>query len=420
MENLYKTIGYLKISLNSLRCNKLRSFLSMIGVVFGVMAVIVIVSVGEGAKAEALRQIERLGTRNIYVKSVGLAKDRKEDLIKTHLSGVSAQDIPRIQNGCAFVKNIAAIKEIPVSVIGALKEITPQIIAVSPSYADILNLKLTSGRFINRTDISGHHLVCVAGAHIAAQLGDDGAVGSHVRIGDQLFKIIGILNPYDIRSVKSSSESSAVSERNYNNIILIPINGEQWVTPDFSAEDSTGDFSELIVQVDQTEHVMASSKIIREIMAVNHQGVDDYQIVTPLELLNQSQKTNELFSLLLAAIASVSLLVGGIGIMNIMLASVSERKREIGIRRAVGAKQKHILMQFLAEASLLTVSGGAIGIIGGLITVYIMKYTAPWELVITVKAILLPLVISSLTGIFFGSYPAYKAARLDPTHALMG
>ena len=396
----------------------------MIGVVFGVMAVIVIVSVGEGAKAEALRQIERLGTRNIYVKSVELAQDRKEDPVKTRISGVSSQDLPRIQNGCAFVKNMAAIKEIPVPVIGALKEITPQVVSVSPSYADILDLKLTAGRFITGTDISGYHLVCVVGAHIAGQLGVNGTIGSLLRIGDHLFKIIGILDHFDVRpsesSIESSGGSSTISGRNYNNIILVPINGEKWIAPDLPREESHDRFSELILQVDQTEHVMAASKTIREIMAANHRDLEDYQIVTPLELLNQSRKTGELFNLLLAAVASVSLLVGGIGIMNIMLASVSERKREIGIRRAVGAKQKHILVQFLTEACLLTFSGGVIGIVAGLMAVCIMKYAAPWELAITPKAILLPLAISSLTGIFSGSYPAYKAARLDPIQALMG
>ncbi|MDO9264695.1 MAG: ABC transporter permease, partial [Desulfosalsimonadaceae bacterium] len=336
MANLYKIIGYLNISLTSLRCNKLRSFLSMIGVVFGVMAVIVIVSVGEGAKAEALRQIERLGTRNIYVKSVELAQNPKEDPVKTRISGVSTQDLPRIQNGCAFVKNIAAIKEIPVSVIGALKEITPQVVSVSPSYADILDLKLTAGRFITGTDISGYHLVCVVGAHIAGQLGVNGTIGSLLRIGDHLFKIIGILDRFDVRpsessgesSIESSGGSSTISGRNYNNIILVPINGEKWIAPDLPREENHDHFSELILQVDQTEHVMAASKTIREIMAANHRDLEDYQIVTPLELLNQSRKTGELFNLLLAAVASVSLLVGGIGIMNIMLASVSERKRE--------------------------------------------------------------------------------------------
>jgi putative ABC transport system permease protein len=160
--------------------------------------------------------------------------------------------------------------------------------------------------------------------------------------------------------------------------------------------------------------------MIKKIMEINHKNISDYQIVTPLELLHQSKKTNELFSLLLFGIASVSLLVGGIGIMNIMLATVSERRREIGIRRAVGAKQKHILLQFLTEASLLTFTGGIIGIVAGLITVVILRQIAPWELAITAKAIILPLIIASLTGIFFGSYPAYQAARLDPIQALKG
>ncbi len=416
MVNLFKIINYLKISLLSLHSNKLRSFLSIIGVVFGVMAVIIIIAVGEGAKAEALRQIEKLGTKNIYIKSVELGVDKKQDLLKNPNSGLGANDLIRIQNGCRHVHEITALKEIPVSVIGAFKEITPQIISCSPSYFKILNLVLNSGRFIRRNDITGHQQVCVIGYHVAAQLGSNGILGNRIRIGNHLFKIIGILDRYNIES----SKSSAVSERNYNELIIIPLKSEKWIMPENSIDNGVNNLSELIIQIDATSHVIESSGIIHRIMAMNHGDINDYQIVTPLELLHQSKKTNELFSLLLFGIASVSLLVGGIGIMNIMLATVSERRREIGIRRAVGAKQQHILFQFLAEASLLTFTGGIIGILSGLITVFILKQVAPWELIITVKAILLPLIISSLTGIFFGSYPAYKAARLDPIQALMG
>lgn len=428
MVNSYKFAAYLSLSLTSLRCNRLRSFLSMIGVVFGVMAVIIIISVGEGAKREALRQIEGLGARNIYVKSVAVPEDQKPEADKTRSPGLSLRDARRIQNGCAHVQGIAAVQEIPAPIIGALAEITPQVLAVSPSYAGILNLKLAQGRFIHDADIAGHHLVCVAGAHIAAQLGPDGTVGSLLRIGDHLFHIIGILDRYDIRPGKlsvapsgpSTPGSSTISGRNYNDIILIPENGKAWLMPDVPPEESADRISELVIQADHTEHVMAAAAVIRDIMAVSHEGGKDYQIVTPLELLNQSRKTGELFNLLLAAVASVSLLVGGIGIMNIMLAGVSERKREIGIRRAVGAKQKHILAQFLAEASLLTLAGGVIGILLGLFAVFVMQIVGPWAMAVTPGAILLPLALATLTGVFFGSYPAWKAARLNPIQALTG
>jgi putative ABC transport system permease protein len=419
MANLYKIINYFRISLLSLLTNRLRSFLSIIGVVFGVMAVIIIISMGEGAKAEALRQIEKLGTKNIYVKSVQLSEDKKQDLPKNYHSGLGENDLIRIQNGCRHIADITALKEIPASVIGAFKEITPQIISCTPSYFGILNLQLDSGRFISKNDINGHHQVCLIGYNAAARLGKDGFVGSRLRIGNHLFKIIGILNRYHMES----SKSGAVSERNYNEIIILPLGSEKWLISNQRHEagvDNFDDLSEVIIQIDTTAHVIESSRTIKKIMEINHKDIDDYQIVTPLELLQQSKKTNELFNLLLFGIASVSLLVGGIGIMNIMLATVSERRREIGIRRAVGAKQKHILLQFLTEASLLTFTGGLIGIIAGLITVFILKQVAPWELIITAKAIILPLIISSLTGVFFGSYPAYQAARLDPIQALRG
>ncbi len=416
MVNLFKIASYLKISLLSLSAGRLRSFLSIIGVVFGVMAVIVIIAVGEGAKAEALRQIEKLGTTNIYIKSVELAEDKKQHAMRMRPPGVTSDDLARIRTGCPHVSAAAAVVEIPVSVIGAFKEITPQIVSCTPSYADVIDLRLQSGRFFTGSDITGHYQVCVIGDHVYEKLGSGGGVGNRLRIGDHLFKIVGVLERYDIKSPKTG----AVSARNYNEMILLPEGSETWLLPSTGSESAGNTLSELIIGIDTVSHVPEASGIIKKIMAMNHKNIADYQVVTPLELLQQSKKTNELFNLLLFGIASVSLLVGGIGIMNIMLATVSERRREIGIRRAVGAKQKHILVQFLTEASLLTFTGGIIGIGAGLIAVFVLKLASPWELVITAQAIILPLIISSLTGIFFGSFPAWKAAQLDPIQALRG
>jgi len=415
MVNLFKIASYLKISIRSLHANRLRSFLSILGVVFGVMAVIIIISVGEGAKAEALRQIEMLGTKNIYVKSVRLSEEKKQQSAETHDWGLGVQDRDRIQAGCPYVAATATLKEIPVSVVGAFTEMTPQIVSCPPSYFDILNLKLQSGRNFSDKDIAGHHQVCVIGDQVSTRLGAGGSVGGQIRVGSHLFKIIGILRRHDV----GAATGTTLSVRNYNEMILLPAGSEKWLLP-AGAENHPDHLTEVIIAIDTTDHVPAASAIIKKIMAVNHTDIEGYQVVTPLELLRQSKKTNELFNLLLVGIASISLLVGGIGIMNIMLATVSERRREIGIRRAVGAKQKHILVQFLTEAALLTVIGGIIGIAAGLMTVFAMKLAAPWELVITAEAVFLPLLIASLTGIFFGSYPAWKAAQEDPITALRG
>ena len=414
MVNLFKTISYLKISTLSLRANRLRSFLSIIGVVFGVMAVIVIIAVGEGAKAEALRQIERLGTKNIYVKSVLLSEEKKQQSTGTHDWRLSVEDRDRIAAGCPYVAATATLKEIPVSVVGAFTEMTPPIISCTPSYFDILTLNLRSGRHFTDRDITSHHQVCVIGDQVSARLGAGGAVGGQIRVGSHLFKIIGILCRHDV----ASPTGAALSVRNYNEMILIPAGSEKWLLA--AGENRPDHLTELIIAIDTTENVPPASAIIKKILAVNHKDIEGYQVVTPLELLRQAKKTNELFNLLLFGIASISLLVGGIGIMNIMLATVSERRREIGIRRAVGAKQKHILVQFLTEAALLTLIGGIVGIAAGLITIFIMKLVAPWELVVTAEAVFLPLLIASLTGIFFGSYPAWKAAQEDPITALRG
>jgi putative ABC transport system permease protein len=396
--------------------HKLRAILSVLGVVCGVAAVLSMLSIGEGAKRESLSQIEKLGTRNIYVKSIPLTETQE---IKTRAKlsmGLTLYDARRIIAGCGNVEEIAGIRELKASVFSESKEITPQIVSCSPNYASIFKIPLLDGRFITDLDIQEGKLICVLGHNIAKNMGASGTVGNHLRIENSLFKIIGILRRIEIKEKKVG----AISLRNYNDMIFIPLTASDLLNKNVPASGTSAwpQVSELVIGVRSTHHVSGSVPTIKRILEITHGGAEDYQIVVPQELLNQSRKIQRTFNIVLGSIAFISLLVGGIGIMNIMLATVSERTKEIGVRRAFGATYHDIIIQFLAESIILTFTGGIIGIVIGLGGVWLISFLAKWSTAITMLSIALPLITSILVGIFFGLYPAYTAAKMDPIAAL--
>lgn len=387
----------------------------MLGVICGVMAVLAMVSIGEGAKQETLRRIEQLGTRNIYIKAIPLTKDQSIKAEEQLSHGLSFYDIKRIRKGCGAVQDVACVKEVPALVIGK-KEVSPQVVACSANYGRVHNIFTSQGRFITHQDRHAKHLVCVVGDTISQSLGPNGKPGAYIRIENHLFKVVGVLKRYD----RQTAESSAISIRNFNEMIFIPIGNEGVLGQrDNMIQTPLSDgLHELIIQVGKTEQVLQSADLISRIMDLSHSGVQDYQMVIPQALLRQSQKTQRVFNIVLGSIACISLLVGGIGIMNIMLATVSERTREIGIRRALGATQGDIIVQFLTETVLLTLLGGCIGIGFGIGAVWLIATGAGWNTAVNAYAVSLPLLMSVLVGMFFGIYPAYQAAKMDPIAAL--
>lgn len=411
-----RTVKTVRLALRSLLQHKLRAALSILGVICGVMAVLAMLSIGEGAKREALSQIEQLGTRNIYLKAIVLTKDQRIKARERLSRGLSPYDKDRIIKGCAAVQDVACLKELSASIVGMLKEVSPQIVACSSNYAEVQKLAVSYGRFISDQDIESKNMVCVVGDSVANRLGPDSSPGGYIRMGNSLFKVVGVLERYDIRTTKSS----VISVRNYNEMVFIPLGAERALVRAIyrKAMGSTAELTELIIQMRKTEQVLKAAGILRRIMEISHGGAEDYQMVIPQELLRQSQKTQRTFNIVLGSIACISLLVGGIGIMNIMLATVSERTREIGIRRAVGAAREHIMIQFLAESVMLTFSGGIIGIAAGMVGVWFITAMAGWKTAITIWSIVLSLLMSTLVGIFFGLYPAYHAAKMDPIAAL--
>lgn len=409
MENYTHLSEYFFQALKSIQANRLRSFLSMLGVIIGVMAVIVIISTGEGTKQKTLDQIEKLGTRNIYVRDIPLSEKGN------HNFQLNFQDYKNVVDQCNGIVDSACVKEISIPVIGSETDINPLILAVSPGYMTVLDLPLVEGRQLLPMDKTESKLVCVIGKRVAYGLGNQGHIGGKLRLGSHLFSIVGIID----RDSGEFDRPSTISTRNYSELILIPLGVEAWLSSYLmTGWEMDSRLSEMIFTVESESSVGRTSVRIKDIMDQTHKNNKGYQIVAPLELLNQAMKARETFSLFLVALASVSLAVGGIGIMNIMLATVSERTQEIGIRRAVGAQKKHILFQFLSETIVLTFIGGIVGIIMGASCLWILEASGGAESIITTKAILLPQFVSLATGILAGIYPAYQAARFDPIQAL--
>jgi putative ABC transport system permease protein len=414
---MFKLKRQIKLALRSLWRHRLRSALSILGVICGVMTVLAMISIGEGAKREAISQIEQLGTRNIYIKTVDLTEAQKAGAVGKRFGGLSLDDVQRLKSGCAAVREIACIREIRASTVAQGQEITPQIIACTANYDALNQLQISQGRFLTDHDIISRQKVCVVGNSVAMKMGLSGTSGALLRIEEDLFKIVGILKKTDAKTNKTA----AVASRDFNEMIFLPLGSETSVhrsETSASVPSDSPELTELILQMHSVAQVTKAFPVVKRIMGIHHDGVENYQIVVPQALLQQVQKTQRTFNIILGSIAGISLLVGGIGIMNIMLATVTERTREIGVRRAVGATRENIVGQFLIEAVLMTFTGGILGILAGLGSIGVIASFAGWQPVITAWSLLLPLTTSILIGVFFGLYPAYRAANIDPVAAL--
>ncbi len=399
-------------SLRTLMMHRLRTLLSTLGVLFGVVAVIAMLSIGEGAKQETLEQIEQLGMNSIILRQIDLTEEQKQVAREKRSQGLQIEDGEAIIRAFPKIRKIAPVKIVEGMVIGAPAEIVPEVLAVNPDYSEIKGTSLQEGRNISPLDLDRKQHVCVLGSSIAGALGKQGHAGQTIRIEHLQFKVIGVLAP----KRWTAGKSNALASRNLNNCIFIPLGCEAGFPQRTFRKNDT--LSELIVQLDHSSHIQKGSQAARRVMEQTHHGVEDYQIIVPLELLQQANRTQQTFNLVLGSIAAISLLVGGIGIMNIMLATVSERTREIGIRRAVGANKGHILAQFLFETLLLTLSGAILGIVIGIFFSWGISAIAGWQTIVRPWSILLSLAMAGGVGLFSGLYPAIKAASMNPITAL--
>jgi putative ABC transport system permease protein len=395
----------------SLLMHKVRSFLSILGVICGVMAVMSMISIGEGAKQKVLKEIEGLGLRNVYINHLDMDAKKKGEVRSRRSYGVSWFDVDRLLSYPSHIKEVAALREVKEIFHSSSLVIVPKIVQSTPNYLQILGVKPAEGRYLLPSDETGSNLVCVLGAALAGKIGSSGKVGRNVRIGDTLYRVVGILSEQNFRQ----SESASMSPDNFNETVFLPFGAQKERAGSISRYQG---LSRILVEVRDGDRIEEASRLIHRVLEVAHNGVTDYQVVVPMELLKQSLQTQKIFNLVLAIIGGISLFVGGVGIMNIMLATVSERRNEIGLRRSIGATRQDVVVQFLTESVLLTLTGGILGISVGTATILVVQATTGWPVSITFRAMFIPFGLALSTGLFFGMYPAVKAAYTDPIEAL--
>jgi len=398
--------------IESLRHHALRSFLAMLGIIFGVGAVIAMLSIGAGAERQALEIIDAMGLRNIVVGDKRF--DRENDLqeIRRKSAGLSSRDARAIREAVPGVERVVAKIEIEAwKVLSSTGRAQPRVVGVSHDYPSLVKVSLREGRFFDRHDEDTFAPVCVIGDQVRRELfGFSPALGQPLKVNDQWLTVVGILTPGG-----GKREVQGVSLEGTANDVFLPVTTAE---RRFVRAPLKSPLDEIVVSMTPGTPVQESAAVVATLLDRLHGGADDYVITVPEALLEQSRRTQRLFDIVMGAIAGISLLVGGIGIMNIMLATVLERTREIGVRRAMGARQVDIRNQFVMEAFTVTVTGGLLGVAMGLAIARGVAAYAGWTTIVTVSSIVLSVGVSAAVGLGFGIYPAMRAARLDPVEAL--
>jgi len=392
--------------------HKLRSFLTMLGMIFGVGAVIAMLSIGAGAEEESLRTIASFGIRNIIIQAKEFKAEELQQ-IRTESLGVSLRDVEALQTILKPRPLISASRLIKTYQVNSDKARSDsRVLGVSSTYPIIQNLKLLQGSFFLAADEEANAQVCVLGIVAKQKLfGFGDVLNQKIKVNDIWLTVVGVLGD----AVIEKQEFEGVKVQNPNNDIYIPITT---AIRKFDTETVENELNEIIVKIHDSANIKEQASTINNLMSVMHRYVDDYSIVVPEKLLEQRQQTQGIFNIVMGAIAGISLLVGGIGIMNIMLASVLERTNEIGLRRAIGAKKLDIRMQFMAEAIAISLAGGIIGVALGYGISKAVAAFSGWSTIITPESIGLSFGVSSIIGLIFGIYPAVQASNLDPIECL--
>ena len=412
----------LRTGVKSLWRNKLRSGLTVLGITFGVCSVIAMLAIGQGASYEAQQQIKALGSNNIILQSVQPPQSQDVGSSSSRVLdyGLTFRDAQRIRSTVPGVEVLTQARKVRETVIHGRRQYDTNLVGTVPWYPEVTNTRPIMGRFFTQLDMDGRKSVCVLGqAAEKALFPLGGSMGKLIRAGKKRYRVIGVLSSLNRGEVTQMEQRS-----DPDSDIYVPLSTLQTQFGDTVVSRTTGSFNaekvelhELIVKVDKLERVPTVQRVVEQILAQGHKQ-RDYQVIVPLQLLEQARRTKRIFSIVLGSIAAISLLVGGIGIMNITLATIMERTREIGIRRAMGAKKRHIVEQFLTETVLLSVFGGLLGIAVGVAVPHFVTRFAEMTTIVTGWSLLLAFGISASVGLIFGIYPAYRAANLDPIEAL--
>jgi putative ABC transport system permease protein len=441
----------IEIAVESIISNKLKSMLTALGIIFGVAAVIAMLAIGKGAKMEIMEQMKMVGVNNILINPVipekSSSTEEGEKQQKKFSRGLNLLDVEAIKETLPSVRRISP--EISFNSIAMMNGVkyTAKLVGVSNDYFYLYNLPLVSGAFFNSYQEENGIQVCIIGANIRAKFFSKiDPLEQYIKFNGIWLKVIGVLQKTNVSLTGFEEKGVNV----YNDNIYIPIQTmllryqnrallntkmvseassiqffgghDIHVVASSSSSASTetnyNQLDRIVVQVNETEQLQPSTEILSRMLTRRHTGVKDFEITVPELLLKQQQRTKDIFNIVLGAIASISLIVGGIGIMNIMFASVMERIKEIGTRMAIGAKKMDIVVQFLAEAILISVTGGFIGVFFGVIMAKLIEQIAGIMTIVSFFSVFIAFGVSAAVGVIFGYSPAKRASEKDPIESL--
>ncbi|MFN3801905.1 ABC transporter permease [Belliella pelovolcani] len=424
------------IALEAVFANRLRSFLTALGIIFGVAAVIAMLAIGNGAQQEIMEQIKLVGVNNIVIQpiveqveeNVGQESDLESER-KRFSPGLRLIDVESIQKTIPNIEKLSPEVVLETHVVyGGIRR-SAKLVGITPAYFDVLDFRLEEGKLFSEVNKIKGDPVCIIGKAVQRKFfPKENPIGKKIKSGNQWLEVIGIME----ERLVSEQSISKLGIRDFNMDVYIPIqsmlvrfkNRDLVTGFDLEDEETTQrnvnyhQLDKLVVQVGESEALKPTAEVISKLLARSHNGVVDFEITIPELLLKQQQRTQNIFNIVLGAIAGISLLVGGIGIMNIMLASVMERIKEIGLRLSLGAKKSDIVNQFLFESIMISVSGGLIGVILGVVLAYLVSIFGDFPTVVSFTSIVLSFGVAATVGLIFGIAPAQKAASQDPITSL--
>ena len=398
-----------------------RSALTMLGIIFGVGAVIAMMAIGAGAREETRRRIEQVGATTVFVRSLRLSGEQLKEAKRALSPGLSMGDVEAMRRvvGVEAVVPFAPVPGHGVRFKGG--QLRARVVGTSEDYPLVTRRHPRMGRWLTARDLETRAPVCVIDDGVARELGRHDPLGRVLRIGRVLHTIVGVMPRAEDEALDPGVK---LKDRDSGRAVWIPATGALEVFfgekgPESSEEDPAfAPLDEVVLKVGGTAQLEAVEAFLRNLLRRRHRGVQDAEVVVPLEILRQSQRTQDIFNLVMAMIAGLSLLVGGIGIMNIMLANVSERTKEIGVKRAIGASANEVMAEFLVEAVTLSILGGLLGVVLGWAIAMGVSLVLGWETYVTAGSVCFAFGVSASVGVVFGFWPAREAARLDPIQAL--
>jgi len=434
----YRYFHNLSVAMDSVLQNKFRSLLTALGIIFGVAAVIAMLAIGSGARHEILEQMKQVGVNNIIVRP--LYFDNNDEVLQGRFSpGLTLQDADNLKKVLPLVRQISP--EINMNKYALTKGVRQQVrlSGVTPDFFTVFDLDLWQGNMFTEKHLVKGAPVAIIGSNVRSVFfGNEDPIGQQIKCGDIWLTVIGVA---ENRTISDDTEDLGVSE--FNNVVYVPVRtlllrykdrsfvsasdiqrarAQARRNQQSNEEDNTqtnyNQLDRIVIQMEDSEQLSATADVVKRIISRRHNNVSDFEVIVPELLLQQEQRAKDIFNIVLGAIAGISLLVGGIGIMNIMLASVVERTREIGVRLAVGAKKNDVIMQFLSESTLISITGGIVGIFLGLLISRAIMQIAGILTIVTLPSIFLSFGVAASVGILFGYMPALKAAQKDPVESL--